>query len=107
MIVKFDDRIKYFVVQKNKDDEPFIVTRSQEFIDNIDKYIIDMIFKDIDKAEQFVREFRNEQNLKALRDILLLNDEDIKYIKEIEQKPEQNEQSEVKDELPDFEDLLL
>lgn len=107
MIVKFDDRIKYFVVQKNKDDEPFIVTRSQEFIDNIDKYIIDMIFKDIDKAEQFVREFRNEQNLKALRDILLLNDEDIKYIKEIEQKPEQNEQSEVKDKLPDFEDLLL
>ena len=107
MIVKFDDRIKYFVVQKNKDDEPFIVTRSQEFIDNIDKYIIDMICKDIDKAEQFVRQFRNEQNLKALRDILLLNDEDIKYIKEIEQKPEQNEQSEVKDKLPDFEDLLL
>lgn len=83
MIVNFDNKIKFFVVQDNENSEPYVIERSDKFLKNIHKYIINMIFKHRDMAEKFVQEYKNEQNLIALKEVLCLNDDNLIEIKNV------------------------
>lgn len=101
MIIKFNSKIKFFVVKDKNDNKLKVVERSEEFLANKDKYIISMMFKHKEQAEQFVKEYNNEQNLKALKEVIYLSDDELILI-------DDNKHTDKKEkELPKFLDELL
>ena len=101
MNIKFDRRIKFFVVQENENSDPKVIER-EEFLNNVKKYIVNMIFDDLYMAKRFAREYKQQLNYQALKEILL-SDGDIEFINKIDKEDKNKVLEEQEDSLPPIE----
>ena len=101
MNIKFDRRIKFFVVQENENSDPKVIER-KEFLNNVKKYIVNMIFDDLYMAKRFAREYKQQLNYQALKEILL-SDGDIEFINKIDKEDKNKVLEEQEDSLPPIE----